>query len=203
MIGRITGELIEKHPPFILVDVNGVGYEIEAPTSTLASLPEIGEKIILHTHLIVREDAHVLCGFLTEQERQLFRHLIKVNSVGAKLALGILSGINVDSFVRCVHDKNTAALTKLPGVGKKTAERLIIEMRDRLKDMDVAPISVSATKLAAISGENDVMQDAISALVSLGYKPQEASRLLQHVEIQGQTSEAIIKSALKVAATTG
>jgi len=203
MIGRITGELIEKHPPFILVDVNGVGYEIEAPASTLASLPEIGEKVILHTHLIVREDAHVLCGFITEQERQLFRHLIKVNSVGAKLALGILSGMNVDNFVRCVHDKNTAALTKLPGVGKKTAERLIIEMRDRLKDMDVAAVSLSAPKLAAISGESDVMQDAISALVSLGYKPQEANRLLQHVEVQGQTSESIIKSALKVAATTG
>jgi Holliday junction DNA helicase RuvA len=157
----------------------------------------------LHTHLIVREDAHVLCGFITEQERQLFRHLIKVNSVGAKLALGILSGMHVDSFVRCVHDKDTAALTKLPGVGKKTAERLIIEIRDRLKDMEMTAESITAPRLATIPVENDVMQDAISALVSLGYKPQEASRLLQHVEIQGQTSEAIIKSALKVAATTG
>jgi Holliday junction DNA helicase RuvA len=203
MIGRIAGQLIEKQPPYILVDVNGVGYEIEAPASTLASLPDLGEHVILHTHLIVREDAHVLCGFITEQERQLFRHLIKVNSVGAKLALGILSGMNADSFVRCVHEKNTAALTKLPGVGKKTAERLIIEMRDRLKDMEMGPVSTTAPKLTAITDESDVMQDAISALVSLGYKPQEASRLLQHVEIQGQTSEAIIKSALKVAATTG
>jgi Holliday junction DNA helicase RuvA len=203
MIGRIAGQLIEKQPPFILVDVNGVGYEIEAPASTLASLPDLGEQVILHTHLIVREDAQVLCGFITEQERQLFRHLIKVNSVGAKLALGILSGMNVDRFVHCVHDKDTAALTKLPGVGKKTAERLIIEMRDRLKDMDIAVVSIATPGLTTIPAENDVMQDAISALVSLGYKPQEASRLLQHVEVQGQTSEAIIKSALKVAATTG
>ena len=203
MIGRITGQLIEKQPPYILIDVNGVGYEIEAPASTLASLPELGEQVVLHTHLIVREDAHVLCGFITERERYLFRQLIKVNSVGAKLALGILSGMNVDSFVRCVHDKDTAALTKLPGVGKKTAERLIIEMRDRLKDMDISHESLTTPRLSSVPVDNDVMQDAISALVSLGYKPQEASRLLQHVEIQGQTSEAIIKSALKVAATTG
>lgn len=204
MIGRIAGQLIEKQPPFILVDVNGIGYEIEAPASTLANLPEVGEQIILHTHLIVREDAQVLCGFLTEQERQLFRHLIKVNSVGAKLALGILSGMSVDSFVRCVHDKNTGALTKLPGVGKKTAERLIIEIRDRLKDMDMGHASVHVDEGVTVSPRDDnAMHDAISALVSLGYKPQEASRLLQHVDISGKSSEAIIKSALKVAATAG
>jgi Holliday junction DNA helicase RuvA len=204
MIGRIAGQLIEKQPPFILVDVNGVGYEIEAPASTLARLPEIGETIILHTHLIVREDAQVLCGFISEQERQLFRHLIKVNSVGAKLALGILSGMSTDNFVRCVHDKDTAALTKLPGVGKKTAERLIIEMRDRLKDMDMAHASIHMDAAVSVSPkDDDAMHDAISALVSLGYKPQEASRLLQHVDISGQSREAIIKSALKVAATAG
>jgi len=204
MIGRIVGELIEKQPPFILVDVNGVGYEIEAPASTLANLPSIGEHIVLHTHLIVREDAQVLCGFISEQERQLFRLLIKVNSVGAKLALGILSGMSADNFVRCVHDKDTAALTKLPGVGKKTAERLIIEIRDRLKDMDMAVAAVSAPDTQSIGGRDDgAMHDAISALVSLGYKPQEASRLLQHVDTSGQSSEAIIKSALKVAATAG
>lgn len=204
MIGRIAGQLIEKQPPYLLVDVNGVGYEIEAPASTLANLPEIGEQVILHTHLIVREDAQVLCGFISEPERQLFRHLIKVNSVGAKLALGILSGMSVDTFVRCVHDKNTGALTKLPGVGKKTAERLIIEIRDRLKDMDMAHATIHLSESAAAGPiESDAMHDAISALVSLGYKPQEASRLLQHVEVQGQSSEAIIKSALKVAATAG
>ena len=204
MIGRIAGELIEKQPPFILVDVNGVGYEIEAPASTLANLPAIGARIVLHTHLIVREDAQVLCGFISEQERQLFRLLIKVNSVGAKLALGILSGMSTENFVRCVHDKDAAALTKLPGVGKKTAERLIIEIRDRLKDMDIAPAVVNAPETQSTPGRDDsAMHDAISALVSLGYKPQEASRLLQHVEMNGQSSEAIIKSALKVAATAG
>ena len=204
MIGRIAGELIEKQPPFILVDVNGVGYEIEAPASTLANLPAIGARIVLHTHLIVREDAQVLCGFISEQERQLFRLLIKVNSVGAKLALGILSGMSTENFVRCVHDKDAAALTKLPGVGKKTAERLIIEIRDRLKDMDMAAAVVNAPEAQSTPGRDDsAMHDAISALVSLGYKPQEASRLLQHVEMNGQSSEAIIKSALKVAATVG
>lgn len=202
MIGRIAGELIEKQPPFILVDVNGVGYEIEASASTLASLPALGERVILHTHLIVREDAQLLCGFISEQERQLFRHLIKVNGVGAKLALGILSGMGTDHFVRCIHDKDTAALTKLPGVGKKTAERLIIEMRDRLKDMDMAATSASLSAVLTGKSKNDVaMHDAISALVSLGYKPQEASRLLQHVESSDQSSEAMIKSALKAAAT--
>ncbi len=202
MIGRIRGELIDKQPPFLLVDVQGVGYEIEAPASTLASCPAIGEQITLHTHLIVREDAHVLCGFITEQERQLFRHLIKVNSVGAKLALGILSGMSAEGFVRCVHEKDTAGLTRLPGVGKKTAERLIIEMRDRLKDMDISTANLTAAdSKRGIGSDNNAMQDAISGLVSLGYKPQEASRLLQHVDLDGLNSEAMIKSALKVAAT--
>jgi len=204
MIGRIAGELIEKQPPFILIDVNGVGYEIEASASTLASLPGLGERVILHTHLIVREDAQLLCGFISEQERQLFRHLIKVNGVGAKLALGILSGMSTDHFVRSIFDKDTAALTKLPGVGKKTAERLIIEMCDRLKDMDMAATSASLSDALMGKGKNDTaMHDAISALVSLGYKPQEASRLLQHIETSDQSSEAMIKSALKAAATAG
>ncbi len=204
MIGRICGKLIDKQPPFLLVDVQGVGYEIEAPASTLASCPALGEQITLHTHLIVREDAHVLCGFISEQERQLFRHLIKVNSVGAKLALGILSGMSADGFVRCVQEKDTAGLTQLPGVGKKTAERLIIEMRDRLKDMNISAITQSVTgNKPGTATDNNAMQDAISGLVSLGYKPQEASRLLQHVDLNGLNSEAMIKSALKIAATAG
>ncbi len=204
MIGRIRGELIDKQPPFLLVDVQGVGYEIEAPASTLASCPAIGEQITLHTHLIVREDAQILCGFISEQERQLFRYLIKVNSVGAKLALGILSGMSAESFVRCVHEKDTAGLTRLPGVGKKTAERLIIEMRDRLKDMSINAVNLKDSA-SRHNGrfDNNAMQDAISGLVSLGYKPQEASRLLQHVDLNGLNSESMIKSALKVAATAG
>ncbi|VAW91294.1 Holliday junction ATP-dependent DNA helicase RuvA [hydrothermal vent metagenome] len=204
MIGRIRGELIDKQPPFLLVDVNGVGYEIEAPASTLASCPAIGEQIILHTHLIVREDAQVLCGFISEQERQMFRHLIKVNGVGAKLALGILSGMSAESFARCVQEKDTAGLTQLSGVGKKTAERLIIEMRDRLKDMNINTFKLSdSDSVKSDRPDTHAMQDAISGLVSLGYKPQEASRLLQHVDLSGLNSEAIIKSALKVAATAG
>ena len=198
MIGRISGTILEKTPPYILVDVQGVGYELEAPLSTFSHLPEIGQNVILHTHLIVREDAHVLCGFISVEERRLFRYLIKVNSVGAKLALGILSGMSAPDFVRCVHDKDTAALTRLPGVGKKTAERLIIEMRDRLADIDVpASLGLHATGVAVPT--SDAARDAISALVSLGYKPQEASRLLAHVNTEGQDSEAIIKAALKAA----
>ena len=200
MIGRISGKVLEKTPPYILVDVQGVGYELEAPVSTFARLPEIGQPVTLHTHLIVREDAHVLCGFISEEERRLFRYLIKVNSVGAKLALGILSGMSANDFVRCVQDKDTTALTRLPGVGKKTAERLIIEMRDRLADIDVPASLGSVNKESVTAAGSDAARDAISALVSLGYKPQEASRLLQHVDTEGQDSEAIIKAALKAAA---
>ena len=199
MIGRIHGTILEKTPPYILVDVQGVGYELESPVSTFARLPAVGQAVTLHTHLIVREDAHILCGFISEKERRLFRYLIKVNGVGAKLALGILSGISAQDFVRCVHDRDTAALTRLPGVGKKTAERLIIEMRDRLEDIDIAA-SVGSMKQEFISAAgSDAARDAISALVSLGYKPQEASKLLQHVDTEGQDSEALIKAALKAA----
>ena len=203
MIGRLTGFLIEKEPPLLLVDVNGVGYEVEAPMSTFYQLPATGEKITLHTHLIVREDAQFLCGFATESERHLFRSLIKVNSVGAKLALGILSGISAAEFARCVHEKDTAALTRLPGVGKKTAERLIIEMRDRLKDIDTGIIADTGTLESVQTGQlGNAAQDAISALVSLGYKPQEASRLLQNIDTSGQDSESIIRAALKAAAVS-
>ena len=201
MIGRISGTLLSKTPPYILVDVQGVGYELEAPISAFARLPDIGQRVTLHTHLIVREDAHVLCGFISEEERRLFRFLIKVNSVGAKLALGILSGMSAQDFVRCVQERDSAALTRLPGVGKKTAERLIIEMRDRLEDMDVPAAPVSRGSEVTLSA-NDACRDAISALVSLGYKPQEASRLLQRVNTEGQDSEAIIKAALKAASVS-
>lgn len=198
MIGRLNGTLLAKTPPYILVDVQGVGYELEAPVSTFIHLPDIGQSVVLHTHLIVREDAHVLCGFISEDERRLFRYLIKVNSVGAKLALGILSGMSANDFVRCVQDRDTAALTRLPGVGKKTAERLIIEMRDRLADIEI-PASLGSRTAEYTAAASDAARDAISALVSLGYKPQEASRLLQRVNTEGQDSEAIIKAALKAA----
>ncbi len=202
MIGRLSGILIDHTPPYLLVDVQGVGYEVEAPLSTSSRLPELGNPITLHTHLIVREDAHVLCGFISEEERQLFRLLIKVNSVGAKLALGILSGMNCDSFVQCVRDKDTAALTRLPGVGKKTAERLIIEIRDKLDDLSMTPTQSPTLVTPTGQTQNDANRDAISALVSLGYKPQEASKLLQKVDVDSQDSETLIKAALKIAAAS-
>lgn len=133
MIGRLTGQLAAKQPPMLLLDVNGVGYEIEAPMSTFYQLPSIGDQVTLQTHLVVREDVWLLCGFASESERRMFRDLIKVNGVGAKLALTILSGISAEDFAYCIHEGDTTTLVRLPGVGKKTAERLIIEMRDRLK----------------------------------------------------------------------
>lgn len=169
--------------------------------STFYQLPGIGEKVTLHTHLIVREDAQILCGFATPQERQLFRHLIKVNGVGAKLALTILSGISASDFARSVQQKDAATLTRLPGVGKKTAERLIIEMRDRLEDLPVE-LQPEAVQTAADGPQaGAAARDALSALVALGYKPQEASRLLQHVATDGLASEEIIRLALKAAVT--
>jgi Holliday junction DNA helicase RuvA len=200
MIGRLTGILLDKQPPQLLLDVNGVGYEVEAPMSTFYQLPAVGEKVTLHTHLIVREDAHVLCGFATPAERQLFRHLIKVNGVGAKLALTILSGISAGEFARCVQQKDATALTRLPGVGKKTAERLIIEMRDRLEDFPIELLPTETADSVESSPTGSAERDALSALVALGYKPQEASRLLQHVDTKGLESEAIIRLALKAAA---
>lgn len=198
MIGRLRGTLAQKQPPQLLVDVGGVGYEVEAPMSTFYQLPAVGETVVLHTHLVVREDAHLLFGFASESERRLFRTLIKVNGVGAKLALTILSGISADEFARCVQDNDTAALVRLPGVGKKTAERLIVEMRDRLADWEgevVLPgVAPAETTTAPIRDET---RDAISALISLGYKPPEASRLVSKVETEGLSSEEIIRAALR------
>lgn len=200
MIGRLRGTLAQKQPPLLLIDVGGVGYEVEAPMSTFYQLPAVGEAVVLHTHLVVRDDAHLLFGFASESERRLFRTLIKVNGVGAKLALTILSGISADEFARCVQENDTAALVRLPGVGKKTAERLIVEMRDRLADWEgdvMLPGTVPAQ--AASAAARDETRDAISALVSLGYKPPEASRLVSKVETEGLSSEEIIRAALKQA----
>lgn len=199
MIGRLHGVLIAKQPPQLLIDVQGVGYEVEAPMSTFYQLPSAGTTITLHTHMVVREDAHLLFGFATERERRLFRTLIKVNGVGPKLALTILSGISTDDLVRCLQENDSAALVRLPGVGKKTAERLIVEMRDRLDDLQtdgVLPVAMAAP-LAATARDEE--RDALSALVALGYKPQEASRLISGVESAGLSSEEIIRAALKQA----
>lgn len=197
MIGRLRGTLIWKRPPALLVDVNGVGYEVEAPMTTFYSLPEAGQPVILHTHLVVREDAHLLFGFVNEAERTLFRTLLKVNGVGAKMALAILSGMSADTFARCVRDNDIASLVRLPGIGKKTAERLIIEMRDRFAAVSDQAASVGAT----VTMPHNPLNDAVSALIALGYKPQEASRMVNGVEAEGLASEEIIRRALKAAAT--
>ncbi|MGM0857161.1 MAG: Holliday junction branch migration protein RuvA [Pseudomonadota bacterium] len=197
MIGRLQGQLIEKQPPWVVVDVHGVGYELETSMTTLVALPAVGERVFLYTHLSIRDDAHLLYGFGREHERALFRALIKVNGVGPKLALAILSGMDEDAFMRCVRDDDSKALTKLPGVGKKTAERLIIEMRDRFAEWENgrdAALPLEAANGQAASYRNSVA-DAEAALVSLGYKLTEASKMLADLD-GSQSTEALIKAAL-------
>ena len=200
MIGRIRGTLLEKHLTEILVDVNGIGYEISVPMSTLYKLPEPGQGLELFTHLAVREDAHVLYGFKELGEKKLFRALIKVSGVGPKLALAILSGMAVDEFVRTINANDVAALVRMPGVGKKTAERLIIEMRDRL--VEWGPAAPAEGHSGSMAGHTDrnIASEAETALISLGYKPAEASRtiaqvLKKHGDIDN--SETLIRLALK------
>jgi len=196
MIGRLSGLLLEKQPPQLLVDVQGVGYELEAPMSTFYQLPAMGESVTLHIHMVVREDAQLLYAFYSLSERQLFRDLIKINGVGPKLALTILSGVSAEEFTRCVMENDAKALTTLPGVGKKTAERLIVELRDRLaKNSDA--VLPSAGSVAGLKVDSNPISDAVSALSSLGYKAQEASQMVRAVETEGLTTEAIIKAALK------
>lgn len=195
MIGRLRGIILEKQAPELVIDVQGVGYEVSAPMSTFVHLPAINEEVSLFTHLIVREDAQLLYGFSTIRERLLFRSLLKVNGVGAKLALTILSGSDVDDFSRSVQEGDAASLTRLPGVGKKTAERLIIEMRDRLKNisgaMGLKPVVSAAAKLAGAKDE------AAEALVSLGYKPAEAEKMIRSLDADGLNTEQVIKLALQ------
>lgn len=200
MIGQLYGKLIVKQPPMLLIDVRGIGYELEAPMTTFYSLPEIGQEICLFTHMVVRDDAHLLFGFATENERRLFRTLLKVNGVGARMALAILSGIEANDFAQCIKDSDTARLTRLPGVGKKTAERLIIEMRDRIEDWEV--VNRNDTTTPTSSGKRNAVEDAISALIGLGYKPQEASRFVHAVAEDEMDSESLIREALKASVKT-
>lgn len=201
MIGRLTGKLIEKKPPELLIDVAGIGYELSAPMSTFYHLPELNQAITLFTHLVTREDAQLLFGFYSEKERALFRSLIKISGVGPKLALTILSGIEPEHFVQAVMNNQSASLVRLPGVGKKTAERLIIEMRDKLKDWHCESASLNFSKnQMQTNSQNNVLQDAISALIALGYKPQDASKLVNKIYDADLTSEQLIKLALKEAA---
>jgi Holliday junction DNA helicase RuvA len=200
MIGFLRGRLAHKMPPSLVVDVNGVGYEIEAPMSTCLGLPGVGEDVYLITHLVVREDQHTLYGFATEHERQLFRDLLKVNRVGAKLALGILSGISVEHFIRCVQEQDAGSLSKLPGVGKKTAERLIMDMRDRVDGSDATLRLVNVTLNET---GDEPRREAFTALTSLGYKPAEARRMLDQVDANAATTEDILRSVLQSAAPAG
>ncbi len=196
MISRLRGKLIEKHAPEVVIDVGGLGYEVSVPMTAFYHLPALGEEVSLLTQFIVREDAQQLFGFIDAQSRQLFRNLIKVNGVGPKLALTIMSGIASDEFVRCVQDDDAATLVKLPGVGKKTAERLIIEMRDRLKDWALPDAAVGSG--AAKASAQDASAEAESALVALGYKPAEASKAIAALpDKQGLSSEELIRAALK------
>ncbi len=198
MIGFIRGKLVSKTPPQLVVDVQGVGYEVEAPMTTFYDLPALGEDLLLHTHLVIRDDAHILFAFSTESDRKMFRALIKVNGVGPKLALTILSGQSAAEFHRCIHDNDVQALVRLPGIGKKTAERLIIEMRDRLPDSVESSNSESGTVVTQTQA--NPKQEAISALCALGYKSQDASKMVQNIAQEDKTCEDIIKLALQGAA---
>ena len=190
MIGFLRGTLVVKQPPRLTLDVNGIGYEIEAPMSTFYDLPDCGEPLQLVTHLVIRDDAHVLYGFASEAERALFRSLLKVSGVGARIGLGILSGISVDGFRRCVLERDSVALTRLPGIGRKTAERLLVEMPDRLPEVD-------SSAGAAGNGAANAEGEAHGALVALGYKPAEALRMLKGLDATTLRAEDLIREALK------
>ena len=195
MIGHLRGRLIRKAPPALIIDVNGVGYELEAPMSTFYRLPEVGSEVELATHLVVREDAHLLYGFATEDERRLFRDLLRVTGIGPKIGLALLSGIDVDTFMRCVEAQDVDALTRIPGIGRKTAERLLIEMRDRIRALGQLPSSTPVP--GSVAGAR---AEAYAALVALGYRPVEVNRLLQGVEQDGAGTEELIRRALQAAA---
>lgn len=201
MIGRLRGIIIEKQPPKVLIDVGGVGYNVFMPMTCFYELPNNGQEVIVLTHLIVREDAQLLYGFNHEQERELFRELIKVNGVGPKLALAILSGMSAKQFIVAVEQSEIKTLVKLPGVGTKTAERLIVEMKDRVKRFD-EELSDSMTIIETGNikkSSNQIESEAVSALIALGYKPQEASRIISKVIKPEMDCETLIREALKSA----
>ncbi len=195
MIGMLRGKLIYRQAPELMLDVNGVGYELQASMTSFYDLPELGEEVTLHTHFIVREDAQILYAFSSTTERELFRTLLKVNGVGPKMALAIVSGMTVNEFAERVRAGDAAGLTRLPGVGKKTAERLIIEMRDRLpKDDGSTPSAPTQDQLEI---QSDPEEEAINALLALGYKPTEASKMISRQGNQGLSVEVMIRNALK------
>lgn len=199
MISFLRGQLAAKRPPWLTIEVHGVGYELEAPMTTFYNLPAVGEEVLLQTHLVIREDAHNLFGFATVADRALFRTLIKVNGVGPKLALTILSGLSAEAFQHCIQQADTHALVRLPGVGKKTAERLVIELRDRLTGATESAVVTDppAHFNANTAQDADPKQEAISALCSLGYKPIEAGKMIQALDSAGKSCEELIRLALQ------
>jgi len=194
MIGSLRGKLTSKRAPQIIVECEGVGYEVETPMSTFLNLPAIGQDLFLHTHLLVREDAQILYGFASERERSFFRTLLRISGVGAKMGLAILSTMSVTEFQACVEFEDAATLVKIPGVGKKTAERLIIEMRDKIDKSSVSPGNARAPVEASPRSE------AVGALIALGYKSGEVNKLIGAMDVDGQSAEDIIRQALRQAA---
>jgi len=192
MIGSLRGRLTFKQAPPIILECQGVGYDVETPMSTFFELPVVGEELFLFTHLLVREDAQILYGFATEEERALFRTLLRVRGVGARIGLAILSAMSVGDFNRCIEYEDTAHLSRIPGIGKKTAERLIIEMRDRIQTTGGEHVTVTVAQGAR--------SEAVDALVSLGYKPAEVNKLIATLDVDGQSAEDIIRQALRQAA---
>lgn len=195
MIGRLRGTLMRKEPPALMLDVGGVGYELEAPLSVFYDLPAVGESVMLHTHLIVREDAHLLFGFARETQRHQFRALLKISGVGPRVALAVLSGLSEVELLQCVAQEDIARLTRVPGIGRKTAERLIVELRDKLP-----PVSEIVPGERSRAAPLDPVGEAVSALIALGYKPSEASRLVRATPTEGRTTEEIIRQALRAMA---
>lgn len=205
MIARLRGQLLDKRPPTVVVEAAGVGYEVDTPLSTLEALPEIGAEVTLHTHLSVRDDGHALFGFRSRSERDLFRRLIRVSGVGPKLALALLSGVDGEELVRCVRDDDPKRLTQVPGVGCKTAERLVVELRDRLEqELAVLPGKPAApAEGEAAPAGGDALEEAVEGLVALGYKQPEAARMARAVAEPGLGCEALIRRALQRAAPRG
>ncbi|QTG88073.1 Holliday junction branch migration protein RuvA [Vibrio sp. Vf1514] len=202
MIGRLRGTLIEKQPPQVLIEVGGIGYEVQMPMSCFYELANIGDEAIIYTHFVVREDAQLLYGFNTVNERALFREVIKANGVGPKMGLAILSGMTASQFVACVEREDISTLVKLPGVGKKTAERLVVEMKDRLKGWGAGDLFTPATDAAPLDAmgaihDQNAEEEAVSALLALGYKPAQASKAVSQVSQPDMTSEQLIREALK------
>ncbi|MFQ5544913.1 MAG: Holliday junction branch migration protein RuvA [Acidiferrobacterales bacterium] len=196
MIGRLRGKLLRKEPPSLLLDVTGVGYELEAPMTTFYDLPAVGEGTTLYTHMVVRDDAQLLYGFSRESQRRLFRSLLKISGIGPRVALAILSGLSEEEFMHCIGSEDVARLSQTPGIGRKTAQRLVMEMRDKVF---VGHDEVELADVCTTTARPDPVGEAVSALVALGYKPNEASRAVHGVTPSGMTTEEIIRRALKAA----